>query len=101
MNFITDESRETGKAANAVVSVLHCFLGNHGLGEEDIYLHADDCAGQNKNNLMVQYLMRRIPTGRQSIVQCFFLVLGHTKFVPGWSFRQFQCLFNAQRLLHC
>ena len=68
MYFITDESRETGKGANAVVSVLHCFFGNHGLGEEDIYLHADNCYGQDKNNLMVQYLMWRIPTGQQSIV---------------------------------
>ena len=88
-NFITDESRETGKGAIALVSRLHYFFENHGLGEEDIYLHADNCASQNKNNLIVQYLMRRILTGRHSTVHYSFLVVGHTKFVPHLSFRLF------------
>ena len=63
MNFLTDESGEVGKGANAVVSRLHYFFEVHGLGETDVYLHADNCTGQNKNNTMVQYLMWRVMTG--------------------------------------
>lgn len=30
---------------------MHDFLKNHKAGETDVYLHADNCGGQNKNNL--------------------------------------------------
>ena len=43
INFITDESGEVGKGANAVISRLHYFFDVHGLGETDVYLHADNC----------------------------------------------------------
>ena len=36
LDFITDESGETGKGANAVISRLHFFYENHGLGEKDV-----------------------------------------------------------------
>ena len=56
MNFLTDEAADGGKGANAVVSRLHYYFKNHGLGEEEVLLHADNCAGQNKNNIVIQYL---------------------------------------------
>ena len=46
-----------GKGANAVISRLHYYFEHYGLGEEEVFLHADNCAGQNKNNVMMQYLM--------------------------------------------
>ena len=49
------------------------------------HLHADNCARENKNNPMVQYLMCRILTGQQSTVHYSFLIVGHTKFSPDWS----------------
>ena len=49
------------------------------------HLHADNCARENKNNLMVQYLMCRILNGRQSTVHYFFLIVGHTIISPDWS----------------
>ena len=36
LDFITDESGETGKGANAVISRLPFFYENHGLGEKDV-----------------------------------------------------------------
>ena len=57
INFLTDESGEVGKGANSVISRLHYFFDVHGLGETDVYLHADNCTGQNKNNAVVDYLM--------------------------------------------
>ena len=49
-----DEAFNTGKGANTVISLLHHFLGYHSLGEVELKLHADNCSGQNKNNMVVQ-----------------------------------------------
>ena len=49
-----DESFSTGKGANAVVSMLHYYLQNHGLNSVIIHLNADNCSGQNKNNALLQ-----------------------------------------------
>ena len=54
VNFLIDESVDVGKGANAVVSMLHYFFEHHSLGEEHVHLHADNCVGQNKNNIVVQ-----------------------------------------------
>ena len=86
VNYLTDESGDCGKGANVVVSQLHHFFETHGLGETEVFLHADNCTGQNKNNCMVQYLAWRILTGRHSKITISFLVVGHTKFVPDWCF---------------
>ena len=37
-----------------MVSYLHHFFANHGLGERVVHLHADNCVGQNKNNYVMQ-----------------------------------------------
>ncbi len=39
---------------NTVISLLHHFFENHGLGETHVHLHADKCVGQNKNNTVIQ-----------------------------------------------
>ena len=49
-----DEAVDTGKGANAVVSMLHYFFAHHGLGESNLHLHPDNCVGQNKNNTVIQ-----------------------------------------------
>ena len=54
INYLVDEASDTGKGANTVVSLLHHFLEDHGLGEGNLSLHADNCAGQNKNNTVLQ-----------------------------------------------
>ena len=86
VNYLNDESGDCGKGANAVVSQLHHFFETHGLGETEVFLHADNCTGQNKNNCMIQYLAWRILTGRHSKITLSFLVVGHTKFAPDWCF---------------
>ena len=50
INFLTDESGEVGKGANAVISRLHYFFDVNGLVETDVYFHADNCMGQNKKH---------------------------------------------------
>jgi hypothetical protein len=48
-NYIIPETVQTGKGANAVViSLVHHYLSNYSLDETDLYIHADNCVGQNK-----------------------------------------------------
>ena len=49
-------------------------------------MHPDNCAGQNKNNIMMRYLMWRVLTGLHMSACISFMVAGHTKFAPDWGF---------------
>ena len=40
-----------GKGANAIISMLHHFFDVHGFGERCVHLHADNCVGQNKEQI--------------------------------------------------
>jgi len=55
VNYLIDEAAAIGKGANATISYVHHFLSHYGLGETDVHLHADNCAGQNKNTLKSKY----------------------------------------------
>ena len=50
VNYLIDD---VGKGANTVVSMLHHFFEHHSLGERHVHLHADNCVGQNKNNIVI------------------------------------------------
>ena len=80
INFLTDEYGEVGKGENAVISRLHYFFDVHSLGETGVFLHTDNCTGQNKNNVMIDYLMWRVMAGRHTNFTYSFLIVGHTKF---------------------
>ena len=62
MNFLKDEADDGGEGAKAVVSRLHYYFEHHGEGEEEVLLYADNCAGRNKNNIVMQYLAWRVST---------------------------------------
>lgn len=98
VNFLTDEAGDCGKGANAVISRIHFFFKHHGLGETEVYLHADNCVGQNKNNAMIQYLVWRTLTKRHSSITLSFLPVGHTKFSPDWCFGLFKRLFKRTKV---
>ena len=86
VNILIDESHNTGKGANTVVSYLHFYLDHYSIGETELLLHADNCAGQNKNSVMIWYLVWRCITGRNQKIQLSFLIAGHTKFSPDGGF---------------
>ena len=86
INYLIDEAVDMGKGSNAIVSMRHHFFAHHGLGEEKVHLHADDCGGQNKNAIMVQYLLWRVMTGQHKEITLSFMIPGHTKFSPDWCF---------------
>lgn len=82
MNYLIDEADFTEKNSNTIISLLDHFFLNHGLGETSVYLTADNCVGQNKNNALIQYLMYRVLSNLHSEIEMSFLVVGHTKFSP-------------------
>ena len=86
INYIIPECSQTGKGANTVISLLHHFLDNFTLGEDNLYLHADNCVGQNKNNCVMAYLCWRVIVGLNKTINISFLPVGHTKFSPDGGF---------------
>ena len=90
INFLIEEACDTGKGANNIISKLHYFFTKYSFGEEDVYLHADNCTGQNKNNAMIHYLAWRVMVGLHRNITLSFLVVGHTKFAPDWCFGLFK-----------
>ena len=75
VNFLTDEAADCGKGANAVISQLHYFFCHRGLGEKVVFLHCDNCCGQNKNSCMLQYLMWRSISCQYAICGIAIVVL--------------------------
>ena len=113
VNFLIDEAFDTGKGANAVISMVHYYLENHGLHAVILHFNADNCTGQNKSNAVIQvqvhtcrtitcvcvcvylsltiafylqYMMWRVMTGRNASITISFLPAGHTKFSPDTCF---------------
>jgi hypothetical protein len=82
VNYLIDEADFLEKNANTVISLLDHFFTNYGLGETTVYLTADNCVGQNKNNALIQYLVYRILSNLHNKIEMSFLVVGHTKFSP-------------------
>ena len=92
VNFLTDEAADGGKGANAVISRLHYYFEHCGLGEDEAFLHADNCVGQNKNNAVMQYLMWQVMKRLHRCNTISFLIVGHTEFSPDWCFGLFKKL---------
>ena len=98
VNFLTDEAGDCGKGANVVISQLHYFFSHHGLGETDVFLHCDNCTGQNKNRTMLHYLLWRCMTGLHTKITLSFLIVGHTKLAPDWCFGLVKRLFRRTKI---
>ena len=79
VNYLIDEADDPGKGINAI-SMLHQISW---CGRNSLAVYADNCVAQNKNNILMQYLMWRTMTGKNESVQISFMIVGHTKFAPG------------------
>lgn len=86
INYLIDESQSVSKGSTMVISLLHHFFENFGLGEQHVELHCDNCSGQNKNKYMLWYLAWRTLQGLHTSVTLNFMPPGHTKFAPDWCF---------------
>jgi hypothetical protein len=78
-NYLYDEG-EGGKGANYVISLLFHFLCHreHEAAAIVMHLHADNCCGQNKNNLVMQFFVMLVSLGVLTHVEMKFLIKGHT-----------------------
>ena len=74
------------KGVNSVISLLDHFFANHGIGEKKVYLHCDNCSGQNQNNYLLWYLAWRVMHSLHLSMSPNFLIKGHIKFGPDWCF---------------
>lgn len=61
-----------------VISLLHHFLENYGVGEQKMELHCDNCSGQNKNKFVMWYLAWRILQKLHTDIAVSFIPAGHT-----------------------
>ena len=78
--------KSASKGANIVMSLHHCIVVTYGVGEANLQLHADNRAGQNKNNHTMRYLMWCLTTRLHQSACIGFTVAGQMKFVLDWCF---------------
>ncbi len=82
VNYLIDEADFLDKSANTVISLLDHFFAHYGMGEKYVYLSADNCVGQNKNNAVLHYLLYRSLMSLHTKIDLSFMVVGHTKCAP-------------------
>ena len=85
-NYLVPENMLTGKGANCIASMLHHYLENYSQFERHLVIHADNCVGQNKNNIIMEYLAWRVAVGLHKKITMLFLPVGHTKSAPDAGF---------------
>ena len=67
--------------------LLHTFSATYGSGEQNCVLHADNCAGQNKNRTVVSYVVWRILAGLHKEIHLSFMMAGHVRCLVDGCFR--------------
>lgn len=74
---------EGGKGANDVCSMIQWYINNKIDMDivETLYIFADNCTGQNKNNTLIRYLMGLCEKSLFKEVKLIFPVRGHS-FMP-------------------
>eukprot|EP00033_Pygsuia_biforma_P005341 GCRY01005887.1.p1 GENE.GCRY01005887.1~~GCRY01005887.1.p1 ORF type:complete len:152 (-),score=2.23 GCRY01005887.1:575-1030(-) len=79
--YLIDEAEPCGKGADAVISLIHDVLTNKlsFITAHKLYLQADNCPGQNKNNAFVHFILYLVQAGIFDNVQLPFMIAGHTK----------------------
>ncbi len=78
-NYLYDEG-DGGKGANYVISMLFDFLSHRPqhFATLTIHLHADNCCGQNKNNMVMQFFLLMVHLGFLKHIELKFMIRGHT-----------------------
>ncbi len=78
-NYLYDEG-DGGKGANYVISMLFYFLTHRlrNFATLAIHLHADNCCGQNKNNMVMHFFLFMVLLGFLKHVELKFMIRGHT-----------------------
>jgi hypothetical protein len=89
--------------ANAIASMLHLFFAEHCDRSiqtvPHLYINADSCVGQNKNQFILAYLMWRVKQRFHSTIDFHFMEVGHTKFRPDEGFGQLKRHIETQNVI--
>ena len=86
INYLIDEKDLTGKGVNETISYLEHYFKEFAIKARKVYLHCDNCRGQNKNNYLMQYLCMRTILRLNDNIECSFMIPYHTRFGPDWCF---------------
>ncbi|GMF51719.1 unnamed protein product [Phytophthora fragariaefolia] len=78
--YVYDET-VSGKGTDQINSMLQHFIRTTILpsGKKKLVVYADNCSGQNKNNLVIMFLLAQVQMGLFERVDYTFFVKGHTK----------------------
>lgn len=99
-NYLIGENETLGldgtgsHGPNTVISLVHHGLSTYGYGEKECLLHADNCAGQNKNKFVIAYLAWRVITGLHHQITYLMQVVGHTRCLIDAGFARAKKLFR-------
>ena len=91
-----------GKGSNDVISLLQKYITENVLSTtRSLVVYADNCGGQNKNNLMIFYLLWLVDSGRFDDVKLKFQVKGHTRNSCDRGFGCFKNAYVHNKLYYC
>ncbi|XP_061178380.1 uncharacterized protein LOC133187022 [Saccostrea echinata] len=99
-NYLIGENETLGldrthsHGPDTVISLVHHGLGNYGYGEKECLIHADNCAGQNKNKFLIAYFAWRVITGLHHQITYLMQVVGHTRCLIDAGFARAKKLFR-------
>lgn len=85
VNYLIPESVSTTKGSNLIVSLFHNIWKTIVM-EKTTFIHSDNCVGQNKNNILLGYLVWRICNNKNKKIVLSFMPVGHTKLSNDWAF---------------
>ncbi|KAI9532047.1 hypothetical protein NQZ68_035384 [Dissostichus eleginoides] len=74
VNYLIDEAHCSSKDSIAVISYLHHFFSQYGLGVKHVLLHCVNCSGQNKNRYLIWYIAWRFMVGLHATISLNFLI---------------------------
>ena len=83
VNYLFHEGETIGKdcksahGAHAVISMIHHHLEDN--PHQKLFMHADNCVGQNKNQYVIGYLCWRVLCGLSDSIHLSFMRVGHTR----------------------
>jgi len=62
-----------------LITILSCYFSKiENLSEKTVFLQLDNCTGENKNWLLLQYCSMLVEMGKVKEIQVNFLPVGHT-----------------------
>eukprot|EP00171_Calliarthron_tuberculosum_P022662 IDg22662t1 len=96
--YLVPEGMKNG--ADTVCSMLHHFITDNDLhGAHKLILWSDSCTGQNKNNIVVAFLLMLVHNGVFDEIDWRFLAVGHTKFNPDLFFGMVRTALQRKTVL--